>query len=100
MHNKIGPLGEKLPYPTRIESTSFGPVEVYEIPAEDKAKILKMLYPFRPFPRLEDKVEDIHAEKIFTIKDFIVTREGRMNILASPFYLESGGTVMDWFPVD
>ena len=99
MPNKFGPLNEKLPYPTRTRLALFGPVEVYEIPASDKAEVLKKLYPFRPFPGLEDEMEDIHVEKTFKVKDFMVTREGRMNVLASPYYLESGGTVIDWFPV-
>lgn len=42
-------------------------------------------------------MEDIHAEKNFRVREFMVTREGRMNVLASPFYLESGGTVIDWW---
>ncbi|MGB9005245.1 MAG: hypothetical protein WCB96_05940 [Candidatus Aminicenantales bacterium] len=43
-------------------------------------------------------MEDIHAEKTFRVREFMVTREGRMNVLASPYYLESGGTVIDWIP--
>jgi len=43
-------------------------------------------------------MEDIHAEKTFRVGEFIVTREGGMNVLASPYYLESGGTVIDWIP--
>jgi hypothetical protein len=41
-------------------------------------------------------MEDIHAEKQFRAREFLVAREGEMNILASPYYLEAGGTVIDW----
>jgi hypothetical protein len=42
-------------------------------------------------------MEDIHAEKQFRARrEFLVAREGEMNVLASPYYLEAGGTVIDW----
>jgi hypothetical protein len=93
-------MDERLPFSTRTVQTRLGPVEVYEISDNQKAAVLKKLYPFKPLPGLEDVMEDIHAEKTFKIKDFMVTREGRMNILASPYYLEHGGTVIDWVPAD
>jgi len=99
-HRKIISLDQKLPFPLRRALATWGPVEVYEIPEKEKSAVLKKLYPFRSIPALEDVMEDIHAEKTFRIKDFMVTREGTMNVLASPYYLESGGTVIDWFPID
>jgi hypothetical protein len=78
--------------------TALGPLEVYEIPEEQKGAVLEKLYPFRPIPGLESMMEDIHSEKTFRVKEFMVTREGGMNVLASPYYLESGGTVIDWIP--
>lgn len=87
-----------LPFPLRTVETALGPVKVYEIPEEQKAAVLAKLYPFRPIPKLETMMEDIHAERTFLVKEFIVTREGGMNVLASPYYLESGGTVIDWVP--
>ena len=91
---------EKLPFPLRTVETELGPVEVYEIPASEKQAVLKKLYPFRPIPAMDRIMEDIHAEKTFRVGDFMVTREGRMNVLASPYYLESGGTVIDWMPIE
>lgn len=87
-----------LPFPLRTVETALGPVEVYEIPEEQKAAVLEKLYPGHPIPKLESMMEDIHAEKTFRVKEFMVTREGGMNVLASPYYLESGGTVIDWIP--
>ena len=91
---------ERLPFPVRVEQTETGPVEVYEIPEGQKAAVLKKLYPFRPLPSLDDVMEDIHAERTFRVGDFMVTREAGMNVLASPYYLESGGSVIDWQPIE
>lgn len=100
MRKRIPWTDERLPFPLHMVQTELGPVDVYEIPDNQKAAVLKKLYPFRPLPGLEEVMEDIHAEKTFKVKDFMVTREGRMNILASPYYLEHGGTVIDWVPAD
>jgi hypothetical protein len=91
---------DKLSFPLRTESSAWGPVEVYLIPRGQKEAVLKKLYPFRPIPALDAVMEDIHAEKTFVVRDFMVTREGEMNVLASPYYLESGGSVIDWVPAD
>jgi hypothetical protein len=52
-----------------------------------------------PVPSLDDVKEDIHTGKRFRVREFLVAREGETNVLASPFYLEAGGTVIDWWPV-
>ena len=93
-------LHARLPFPVRTVQTGLGPVEVYDIPDDKKQMVIEKLYPFRPLPDLEDEMEDIHAEKTFRVKDFMVTWEDGMNVLASPYYLEFGGTVIDWIPVD
>jgi hypothetical protein len=90
----------ELPFPTRTAQTEVGPVEIYEIPEGQKEAVLRKLYPFNPVPSLETEMEDIQAEKKFRVGDFIVAREGGMNVLASPFYIESGCTVIDWAPID
>jgi len=77
-----------LPFPLRRVETDLGPVEVYDIPENQKGPVLEKLYPFRPIPKLETLMEDIHAEKTFRVKEFMVTREEGMNVLASPYYLE------------
>ena len=90
----------RLPYPTRTVQIQSETIEVYVIPEEKKAEVLEKLYPFIPVPALDEEMLDIHAEKKFKVKDFCVTREGRMNLLVSPYYFESGGTVIDWIPAD
>ncbi|HEX5838519.1 MAG TPA: hypothetical protein VFY26_11865 [Anaerolineales bacterium] len=90
-------LEERLPYPTQplyLPDGSF--VEEFLIPEEDKEIVLAQLYPFSPIPQLTDVLYDLHADKTFVVKDFRVTWEHGMNYLVSPYYPESGGTVIDW----
>ena len=91
------PIEEKLPYATRLMFFPDGTsVEEFIIPDEDKEIVLEQLYPFSPIPKLTDEVEDMHAGKKFIVKDFRVTWEHGINYLVSPYYPESGGTVIDW----
>ena len=88
---------ERLEYPTEILKMSNGcEVEKYIIPEEDKQKVLDMLYPFAGQPSLDDELLDIHTDKNFKVRDYIVTREGDGNFLVSPYNAEKGGTVLDW----
>jgi len=92
------PPDEKLPYQTRLMYFPNGAsVEEFIIPDEDRELVLEQLYPFSPIPKLTDVMYDIHADKKFVVKDFRVTWEHGMNYLVSPYYPESGGTVIDWW---
>jgi hypothetical protein len=91
------PLDDRLPYQTRPLVFPNGvSVEEFIIPDEDKEIVLAQLYPFSPIPKLNDTLYDMHADKTFLVKDFRVTWEHGMNYLVSPYYPESGGTVIDW----
>jgi hypothetical protein len=91
------PIEERLPYPTKPMYFPDGTsVEEFIIPDEDKEIVLEQLYPFSPTPKLTDEMEDLHSGKKFLVKDFRVTWEHGMNYLVTPFYPESGGTVIDW----
>jgi len=95
------PIDEKLPYQTRPLFFSDGAsVDEFIIPDEDRELVLEQLYPFSPIPKLTDVVYDLHADKTFVVKDFRVTWEHGMNYLVSPYYPESGGTVIDWVDED
>jgi len=92
------PLDEKLPYHTRpMYFPNGASVEEFIIPDEDRELVLEQIYPFSPIPKLTDVMYDIHADKKFMVKDFRVTWEHGMNYLVSPYYPESGGTVIDWW---
>jgi hypothetical protein len=92
------PLDEKLPYQTRpMYFPNGASVEEFIIPDEDRELVLEQIYPFSPIPKLTDVMYDIHADKTFIVKEFRVTWEHGMNYLVSPYYPESGGTVIDWW---
>lgn len=95
------PLDERLPYPTRPMFLPDGSsAEEFIIPEEDKEIVLEQLHPFSPVPRLTDEMYDLHADKTFIVKEFRVKWEHGMNYLVSPYYPESGGTVIDWMDED
>jgi len=95
------PLDEKLPYPTKPMLFRDGSsVEEFIIPEEDREIVLEQLYPFSPVPKLTDEMYDLHADKTFIVREFRVTWEHGMNYLVSPYYPESGGTVIDWMDED
>lgn len=91
---------ERLPYGTRLLEVPSGEVEEYIIPEEDRAKVFRILYPFLPIPSMDQEMLDIHEDKLFIVREFKVVRDGGMNILVSPFFARSGGTVIDWWPPD
>jgi hypothetical protein len=94
-------LDEKLPYPTQPMIFPNGAsVEEFIIPEEDREIVLEQLYPFSPIPKLTDTMYDLHADKTFVVREFRVTWEHGMNYLVSPYYPESGGTVIDWMDED
>ena len=95
------PIDEKLPYQTRPLFFSNGAsVDEFIIPDEDRELVLEQLNPFSPIPKLTDVIYDLHADKTFVVRDFRVTWEHGMNYLVSPYYPESGGTVIDWVDED
>lgn len=87
---------ERLPYETKFVEAESGTIEVYVIPEEEKAEVLAALYPFTNVPALDEERFDLHAEELFRVGDFLVTREDNQNYLVSPYYLSGGGTVIDW----
>jgi len=90
----------RLPFETKKIRVHGGEVEEYIIPEEQKADVLDQLYPFEPVPALDEERYDLHEGKKFLVKDFRVTRENGMNYLVSPYYANSGGSVIDWMPAD
>ncbi len=88
----------RLPFPTRPLKVHGGTVEEYVIPDEKKAEVLKELYLSTPVPSLDEEKFDLHEGKLFTVREFRVTREHGMNFLVSPYYPNSGGSVIDWMP--
>ena len=96
-HREILP---RLTYPTHPVPAGAEMIEEYIIPEEEKARVLDGLYPFDPVPALTEMMYDLHEEKPFRVGDFRVLRGAAMDMLVSPFYFNSGGTVIDWMPPD
>ena len=93
---RIG-IEEKLGYPLHEAKGPVGEaIEIYDIPQEQKEKVLRKMYPFQPVPSMDEVMFDIHEEKTFTVKDFMVMRDHNLNFLVSPYFCSSGGSVLDW----
>ena len=91
----------KLEFTTHRRRKSDGVmVDVYDIPDSKKADLLEELYPFSPSPRLDDTLFDLHEGRSFKVSDFMVVREDNSNFAVSPYYLHSGGTILDWIQMD
>ena len=90
----------RLSYPTRLVPAGTEMIEEYIIPDGEKAQVLDSLYPFDPVPSLTEIMYDLHEEKPFRVGDFRVIREAAMDMLVSPYFFNSGGTVIDWMPQD
>jgi hypothetical protein len=90
----------RLSYPTRPVPAGAEIIEEYIIPDEEKAQVLDDLYPFDPVPALPEMMFDLHEERPFRVGDFRVIRGEAMDMLVSPYYFNSGGTVIDWMPPD
>ena len=87
----------KLDFPLEKSSGPANePIEIYVIPDDRKEEALKKLYPFHPLPSLDSVMYDIHEDKTFVVKDFIVIRDHGLNFLVSPYFRNSGGSVLDW----
>lgn len=82
------PGDSRLPFPTKPLVINGFAVEEYVIPEDKKEQVLKALYPFIPMPSMDEERLDLHSGKKFRIREFRVTREGRMNCLVSPYYEE------------
>ena len=94
---KVIPEEPMLPYPTHRETLPNGEVAiVYDIPMEDKNKVLAELYPFNNLPKFSKTMLCIHQHKNFKVRDYLVIRENKRNLIVSPYYAISGGTVIDW----
>ena len=91
----------KLPYPLKEVECADGTVQrIYQIPDEDKAKVLADLYPFVGAPSIDDTLFDLHERKAFKVRDFLVIRWCEGNLLASPYFPRTGGMLVDWLDTE
>ncbi len=93
----VNPSTELLPFKLKtIDGAGGKSIECYEIPDNEKGKVLEKLYPFTDIPDLNACLYDLHQDALFTVKEFMVVRTDGKNYLVSPYYPQTGGTVLDW----
>ena len=46
--------------------------------------------------KLADRKYDLHSGEFFYVRDYKLVRKDGMNYICSPYYYESGGTIIDW----
>ncbi|HCS49621.1 MAG TPA: hypothetical protein DIW61_15780 [Candidatus Aminicenantes bacterium] len=100
MFKKERPILPRLSFPTRMIGSGTAAIEEYVIPDEEKDRVLEDMYPFEPVPKLTDMMFDLHEERPFQVQEYRVIRGKSMDYLVSPYFFNSGGTVMDWMPPD
>ena len=69
---------------------------VHDIPEADKAMVLNDLFPFDDAPSINDTLFDLHEKKPFKVSDYLVIRWGEGHLLASPYFPNTGGMLVDW----
>lgn len=89
---------QKLPFPLReVKSEEYVTEYVYDIPDVKKREVLQQIWPFTNPPSIDDVLFDIHEQNYFKMRDYIVIRFDECNMIASPYYFKSGGTIFDFF---
>ncbi len=89
------------PFPSKTRRQDKGgrvTSEEFLIPEDRKQAYLDEHYPFEGVPNLSDRKYDLHANMHFIVRDYMLVRENGTNFIVSPYYYESGGTVIDWMP--
>jgi len=89
----------ELLYPLKEVECADGTVQrICQIPDEDKARVLADLYQMTDAPSINDTIFDLHEHKEFKVRDFLVIRWCWGNLLASPYFPQSGGMLVVWVP--
>ena len=87
---------EPLPYElVRHVDDEYEDELLYLIPDDDKERVFKKLWPFVGMPKMDTVLLDIHSEQLVMLKHCSVIRWNKRNIIVSPHYFTSGGTVLD-----
>ena len=93
--DEADPLPTALPFPTRKVKVHEGYVEEYIIPEDQKESVLALLYPFTNVPSLPEAMIDTREAKRFRVRDYKVIQGPDRPFLMSPYWVSSGGSVID-----
>lgn len=94
---KYKQLRRKLDYPMKtLQVFDHDDEDVYDIPEDRLMKELKDCWPFDCMDIRPDKeFFDIHSKEMVKMSQLSIIRSHGVNIIVSPHYSQSGGTVMD-----
>lgn len=70
--------------------------QIYEIPDEDKEKVLNDLWPFSDRPAMDETLYDIHEDALFVFKDAQVIRCRGRNMIVSPYFQKTGSMLVEF----
>lgn len=88
-----------LPYGTEELDVKCGrrPLKYVGIPENEKLVLFRALFPFYPFPGMDEEIVDVHCGRTFRFRDAMIIFEpwNGYNYLVSPYYAESGGMAVD-----
>jgi hypothetical protein len=100
--NIAPPDDPRLPYPTLSRVGPGGRCQViseeYVIPPGDKDQVVQRLWLYAEPITMTTLMIDIECDRQFRAEDFKIVREGGQNHLVSPYYYESGATIIDCWP--
>lgn len=86
-----------LSYPVRKMALPDGSYEVeYVVPGKDKGRILDELNPMKTHLTPNCTRFCLHQQKTFRLARCRVIRYNGRNLLVSPWYDQTGGTLLDW----
>jgi hypothetical protein len=79
---------------------AWGNTMRYDIPAHQKRDIINSMdYAIREIPLYDGVYRDIHSEQVVKGCELEVIRDDDTNLVVSPYYNESRGTLIDMMPV-
>lgn len=88
---------DALPYEITLQTGSDDyQYEVYDIPESDICNVVRECYPFLDAPEDTDEILCVHEREFFSLCEAKIIRYRNRNIPVSKFFLQSGGTCIDW----
>lgn len=86
-----------LSYPVKKMALPGGSYEVeYVVPNKDKDALIKELNPLKNRLSANSTRFCLHQQKTFKLRKCRVIRYNGRNLLVSPWYDQTGGTLLDW----
>lgn len=92
----FSPVFAECKYASHEEVTAKGHhFTVFDIPAEEKEKAFEGL-DFFSDRKMDETLIDLHTSRRFLFRDAIVVKDDELIFIASPYYADGGGTIIDF----